>query len=188
VALGIALGVAGYAACRSGGPTPLPLAPPRTDLRGLVERLSPVAKCALESAAGLALQRSHYRVEVEHWLLRLAEDADSDLAQLGLFYELLARPLIDDLRAAVARFEGGDDQVPILSSELVRLLRLAWAEAESEFGAEQLRSSHVLYAALTDRRLAPRLGVVSPEFGKVDVESLRERLTELVPAAEESQF
>lgn len=188
--LGLVLGVTCFAAWRAprGRPCRTDSARRPADLRELVDRLSPVARQALESAAALALVRSHYRVEVEHWLLRLAEDPDADLAQLFFFYELLTRPLHRDLAAAVGRFPEGCARVPILAPDLVRLLGLGWDAARREFDATHLRSGHVLFAALADGWLAARLDGVSPEFAKLDRESLRDHLGELVPAAEEPQW
>ena len=48
------------------------------DLRSLVGRLNDTSRRALEAAAGFTLSRSHYNVEVEHWLLKLADIAGSD--------------------------------------------------------------------------------------------------------------
>jgi type VI secretion system protein VasG len=187
VALGIALGVAGCAAWRAPRPRPGDREPGACSLRALVEKLSPAAKRSLESAAGLALAHSHHRVEVEHWLLRLAEDCESDVAQLFQFYEVLTGPLMRDLGDAVDRYPDGNEQVPVLAPELVRLLGLAWNAATEEFDSPQLRSGHVLYAALSDRRLAGRLRRVSPEFEKVDTGSLRDQFGELILATEDSQ-
>ena len=42
------------------------------DLKSLVGRLNEPCRRALEAAAGLTLSRTHYNVEIEHWLLKLA--------------------------------------------------------------------------------------------------------------------
>ena len=44
------------------------------DLRSLMGRLSPTSRRALEGAAGLAMSRTHYEVEIEHWFEKLLED------------------------------------------------------------------------------------------------------------------
>ena len=50
------------------------------DLKSLVNKLNEPTRYALEAAAGLCLSRTHYNVEIEHWLLKLLEIPDSDLA------------------------------------------------------------------------------------------------------------
>ena len=43
------------------------------NLKSLVGRLAEAAKGALESAAGLCVSKTHYQVEIEHWLWKLLE-------------------------------------------------------------------------------------------------------------------
>jgi len=50
------------------------------DLRSLIGKLNDTTRSALEGAAGLCLSRTHYDVEVEHYLLKLLESTDADLA------------------------------------------------------------------------------------------------------------
>ena len=45
------------------------------DLKSLVGRLNEACRRALEAAAGLTLSRTHYNVEIEHWLLKLLDSA-----------------------------------------------------------------------------------------------------------------
>ena len=50
------------------------------DLKSLVGRLNEPCRRALEAAAGLTLSRTHYNVEIEHWLIKLLDSSDGDLA------------------------------------------------------------------------------------------------------------
>ena len=43
------------------------------DLRSLIGKLNDTTRTALEGAAGLCLSRTHYDVEVEHYLLKLLD-------------------------------------------------------------------------------------------------------------------
>src|SRR5688572_28951769 len=52
------------------------------NLKTLVNKLNPICRRALEGAAGLCLSRTNYNVEIEHWLLKLLESADTDLAKI----------------------------------------------------------------------------------------------------------
>ncbi len=49
------------------------------DLRSLIGKLDDTSRRALEGAAGLSMSRTHYEVEVEHWLAKLMEDGESDI-------------------------------------------------------------------------------------------------------------
>ena len=65
-------------------------------LKSLVSKLNDTCRGTLEGAAGLCLSRTHYNVEIEHWLLKLSEVADGDLAAVFRQYgvEVRAWPAI----------------------------------------------------------------------------------------------
>ena len=50
------------------------------DLRSLVAKMNDPCRRSLEAAAGYTLSRSHYNVELEHWLLKLLDVPNSDIA------------------------------------------------------------------------------------------------------------
>ena len=52
------------------------------DVRSLLERMNVFCTGALEGAAGLCVSRTHYEVTVEHYLSRLLEETQSDMALL----------------------------------------------------------------------------------------------------------
>ena len=52
------------------------------ELKPLVDRLSDPCRRALEAAAGLTLSRTHFTVEVEHWLLKLLDETSNDLGSI----------------------------------------------------------------------------------------------------------
>jgi len=81
----------------------------------LIERLSPHGRSALEGAAGLCVGRTHYDVEVEHFLSKLLERSDGDVEGIlahfdvdrarltadGVFYTCLFAAHGTDLRELV---------------------------------------------------------------------------------------
>ena len=58
------------------------------DLRALIGKLNHETKGAVEAAAGLCLSRTHYDVEIEHYLMKLL---DSDRRRLRRDPEALRR-------------------------------------------------------------------------------------------------
>ena len=70
------------------------------DLKALVGRLNEPCRRALEAAAGLTLSRTHYNVEIEHWLSKLADAADGDIAAILRHYEVDHARFIIDLNRA----------------------------------------------------------------------------------------
>ena len=49
-------------------------------LKAIVSKLNDTTRKALEGAAGLCLARTHYDVEIEHYLTKLLDATESDFA------------------------------------------------------------------------------------------------------------
>ena len=52
------------------------------NMRSLISKLNDTTRSALEGAAGLCLSRTHYNVEIEHYLSKLLDAADSDFPRI----------------------------------------------------------------------------------------------------------
>ena len=143
------------------------------DLKSLVGRLNEACRRALEAAAGLTLSRTHYNVEIEHWLLKLVDAADGDIAAIFRHYEVDQSRFRIDLNRALDRLKTGNSRAPALSPELVTLAREAWLFASVEHGLAQVRSGHVLWALLADEALARRAREISGQLLHVPVEGLK---------------
>jgi len=48
------------------------------NLKGLIGNLNEPTRNVLEAAAGLCLARTHYDIEIEHYLLKLLDVTDGD--------------------------------------------------------------------------------------------------------------
>src|SRR3954464_7386419 len=90
---------------------------------------------ALQAAAGLCLSRTNPSVEVEHWLLKLAEAPDTDVARVFRHFELDPVRLQRDLTRAIDQFRTGNARTPTLSSSIDALIRSAWVLASLQFRA-----------------------------------------------------
>ena len=52
------------------------------NLKALVGKLNEPTRNALQASAGLCLSRTHYDVEIEHYLLKLGDSEDGDYARI----------------------------------------------------------------------------------------------------------
>ncbi|HZU89702.1 MAG TPA: AAA family ATPase, partial [Stellaceae bacterium] len=143
------------------------------DLKSLVGRLNDPCRRALEAAAGLTLSRSHYNVEIEHWLLKLADAADGDIAAILRHYEVDQSRLVVDLNRALDRMKTGNARAPSLSPDIVALAKEAWLFASVEHGMAKLRSGHLLWALLADETLARRAREASGQLLRIPAEALK---------------
>jgi len=154
---------------------------PAPNPRALIEKLSPTCRRALEGAAGLCLSRSHFHVEVEHWLYKLIEGQGHDFPGVLRQYGVDASRVKRELDAALGKFKTGNGRAPDLSQEILDLVREAWVYASLECGSPIVRSGHLLAAALTDRMISMRVKSSSPELGRIPEDKIYKDLKELLP-------
>ena len=87
----------------------------------LVAKLNASSRSALASAAGIAVARAHYEVDLEHFLLKLTESTDGDLAAIYRHFELDPARILKDLTRALDVARSGNSRYPVLSPRLTRL-------------------------------------------------------------------
>jgi type VI secretion system protein VasG len=143
------------------------------DLRQLVGRLNDLSRRALEAAAGMTLSRTHYNVEIEHWLLALSDRADSDIAAILRHYEIDQGRFVTDLNRALEKLKTGNSRAPSLAPDIVELSKQAWLLASLEQGAARVRSGHLLWALLADETLARRAREASGQLLKINPDLLK---------------
>jgi type VI secretion system protein VasG len=158
-----------------------------TNLKSLIGRLDDTCRNALEAAAGLCLSRTNYDVDIEHYLLKLCEPQETDLARILHHYEVELSNLEADLARALDQLKTGNTRTPSLSPRLIRLLEAAWMLASIEYGAPKVRSGHLLLALVTDDDLARLAREVSKEFTLISAETLKKRFTYVIDGSAEGR-
>ncbi len=146
------------------------------DLKALVGRLNDHCRRAMEAAAGLTLSRSHYNVELEHWLLKLADGTDTDIAAILRHYDADHGRFTTDLNRTLDKMKTGNSRAPSLSPEIVEASKQAWLFASVEHGLTRVRSGHLLWAMLADETLSRHTREASSQFGKINADALKRDL------------
>jgi type VI secretion system protein VasG len=157
------------------------------NLKSLIGRLNPTCHSALEGAAGLCLSRTNYDVEPEHFLLKLIERADTDLAAIFRRFEVNQSRITRDLTTALDRLKTGNARTPGLSPRLPQWIQEAWLLASIDFGAAQIRSGHLLLALLANDELGRLARDISRQFAAVSVESLKHDFAEITANSMEAR-
>src|SRR5438445_9091856 len=157
------------------------------NLKSLIGRLNATCRGALEGAAGLCLSRTNYDVEPEHFLLKLIESPDTDLAAIFRRYEINQSRVTKDLTAALDKLKTGNARTPGLSPRLPQLIQEAWLLASIDYGASQVRSGHLLVALLASDDLRRLAREISREFASVSVESLKKDFAEITASSAEAR-
>jgi type VI secretion system protein VasG len=156
-----------------------------TNLKALVGRLNATCRRGLEGAAGLCLSRTNYNVEIEHWLVKLLEPAETDRVRNLRHYDVDPGRVSRDLTRSLDRLKTGNARPPELSAEVLDLMREAWTLTSLEYGVYRIRSGYVLTALLKDRSLSARARSASAELAKVPGEQLQKDVPALVAGSTE---
>src|SRR3954471_11996655 len=134
------------------------------DSGSLIKKLNKTCLDALQAAAGLCLSRTNSSVEIEHWLLKLAEAPDTDLNRLFRYFEIDPSHLQRDLVRSIDQLKTGNARTPTLSTQIDHLIREAWVLASVQYQATKIRSGVLLLALLSDEKLSRLAREASREF------------------------
>jgi type VI secretion system protein VasG len=157
------------------------------NLKGLVAKLDDSCRSTLEGAAGLALSRTNYDVEIEHWLLRLIDRQTSDIAIILSHFEVDAGRLTQDINRQIDRFKTGNGRAPALAPNIVKLIREAWLLASLDDSSSVVRSGHLLLALLGTDELSIVAREASTHFARIPVETLRTTMVQIAAGSEEAR-
>jgi type VI secretion system protein VasG len=157
------------------------------NLKGLVARLSDTSRRALEGAAGLCLARTHYDVEIEHLLIKLAEDPTSDVAAIFQHFGVNTGRFLRDAGTAIDRFKTGNARTPAFSPHLAEWLSDGWLIASLDHDSTTIRSGDLLLALLAHESLGPLVRQSSRELANVKSDRLREAFDDIVAGSAESR-
>jgi type VI secretion system protein VasG len=157
------------------------------DLRALIGKLNETTRRALEGAAGLALSRTHFDVDLEHWLFKLLEDTDSDIPHIIRHFDINPDRFGQQVDQALEQMKSGNSRRPDLTETIEQLTRDAWVWCSVNYGLSKVRSGGILLAALNDPRLKRRLLGISPQIGQINAESLQLELLDIVAGSKEDR-
>ncbi|MFO7713049.1 type VI secretion system ATPase TssH [Desulfosarcina sp.] len=156
-----------------------------SNLKSLIGKLNETCRSALESAAGLCLSRTHYEVDIEHFLIKLLEMSGTDALRILKQFEINEAHLLADLTRAIEKFKTGNARTPALSPRIPRMIKEAWLLASVDYQTSQIRSGQVLLALLDNEDFSRMLIASSDAFKKISVETLKENLLDLTDGSEE---
>jgi type VI secretion system protein VasG len=155
------------------------------NLKSLIAKLNELTRNALESAAGLCLSRTHYDIEVEHYLLKLLDQEEGDFARITRHFGVDKSRLSAELNWSLDKLKTGNARTPALSPSVVKMMTEAWTIGSIDYNAGQIRTGFTILALTTNDELR-RLGrEISREFQKVDGDVLRKDFLSIVEGSAE---
>ena len=155
------------------------------NLKALINKLNDTTRTALEGAAGLCLSRTHYDVEVEHYLLKLLDVADSDLPRILKAFGIDRSRLTNELMRSLDKLKSGNARTPAFSPTVLKMFTEAWTIGSINFAAHEVRSGFAVLALVSDPDLSRLIREVSREFHKIDPEALRKDFLAIMAGSKE---
>ena len=124
-----------------------------TNLKAIIEKLNETTRKVLEAAAGLCVSRTHYDIEIEHFLLKALDATDNDLAAILKHFGVDRSRLTRELERSLDSLKSGNARSPAFSPTLVKMLSEAWTVASIDFNAGSIRTGFALLALLESDEL-----------------------------------
>ncbi|WP_028321017.1 type VI secretion system ATPase TssH [Desulfatiglans anilini] len=118
------------------------------DIKALLGRLNRHCTRWLEGAAGFCVSRTHYEVTVEHFLAKVLEEPQSDLALICRWFDIEPGRVQKAVTGTIESFRTGNTAKPVFSPLLMELFQDAWLTASVDLAEERVRSGAILLAFL----------------------------------------
>jgi type VI secretion system protein VasG len=156
------------------------------NLKALIAKLNDPSRAALEGAAGLCLSRTHYDIEIEHYLTKLLDSSSGDFAAIIKHFEIDKSRLTGELARSMDKLKSGNARTPAISPTVLKMLTTAWTIGSIDFNAGQVRTGFTILALASDEDLSRLVREVSKEFQKINADALRKDLMAIVALSSEA--
>src|SRR6202522_1411442 len=156
------------------------------NLKSLIAKLNDPTRAALEGAAGLCLSRTHYDIEIEHFLTKLLDSTSGDFAAILKHFEVDKSRLTNELSRSMDKLKSGNARTPAISPTVLKMLTTAWTIGSIDFNAGQVRTGFAILALVSDEELSRLINDVSKEFHKINADALRKDLMGIVALSSET--
>lgn len=154
------------------------------DMKGLIDKCNNYCTQTLHTAAGLTVNRGHYEVTFEHFLLASLEDSSCDIAIAMHHFGADVDALKKALNKALEEFQKGNPARPVFSPLLQELLEAAWLVTSIDINISRIRSGAILLAFLRRPSLYAQ-GQYSSILSVVNREELVKNFAKIAAASTE---
>ncbi|WP_408673107.1 type VI secretion system ATPase TssH [Xenorhabdus szentirmaii] len=142
---------------------------------------------SLESATTFCKLRGNPYVELVHWLHQLMQQQNSDLQHIIRYFALDESILAKDIVTALDRLPRGASAISDLSEHIDSSVECGWTYCSLKFGAEKIRSAHLLVGILKTFNLRNTLKAISTQFDRINADTLPDNIHEICRNSDESQ-
>jgi type VI secretion system protein VasG len=157
----------------------------RTTLFG---KLNSLAFKSIEGATTFCEMRGNRYVELVHWIHQILQAPDSDISLLVRHYGLDPSRLSAQMTIALDRLPRGATSISDFSPHIEEAIKEGWICATLLTGESQVRTGHLLAAALKKPELKSVLLNISGEFAKIKVDDLTDHFAALLKSSAEEHL
>ena len=143
---------------------------------------------AAEAATVFCKLRGNPYVELVHWTHQVLQDQDSDLLRILKHYGLDVSRIQADVTAELDRLPRGATSIADFSEHIDHAIERSWLYATLLYGDSVIRSGYLLVGLLKTTELRSVLYRMSPEFRKLEPDSVAGALISVIKDSVEEQL
>jgi type VI secretion system protein VasG len=155
------------------------------NLKSLVGKLNHTARQTLEAAASLCVARTHYNVEIEHYLMRLLDNSDDDSARIFRYFGIDPSRLQEEVNRSLEKMKRGNARTPAFSPDLIEMFTEAWTIGSLDHGARSIRTGHCLLALTQKPGLWRLTRETGREIGRIVPDTLKSEFATIIAGSSE---
>ena len=149
-----------------------------SEISGLIEKLNPKCRRIIERAAEVCVSQSHFNVELEHVLLQLIEETDTDLIPVFRSFSVSQSSATAEILDKIDTFKRGNSRTPALSPYIMKALQDAFIISSIRLQEPYIRTASFFLAILEDDALRGMTIEAAPELVKIEKGVLSDNLLE----------
>ncbi len=157
-------------------------------LEAVAGKLNRIGYDAFLQALRQAKRAGNRNVELAHWLWHILQKEGTDLDLTADYFKIDRAKLFDDMDRVVREFRENETEMPGVSNTVIDMLDRGWHYATLFFGETQIRSGHLLAAALKSIDLKRALRTISAEFDKINGDVLTDKYQAIWQGSEEENL
>ena len=154
------------------------------DPKSIIKRLTRPCTAALEAGVVQCVTARHYEVTLEHVMLALLDNADSDLAFLVMHYDLDPARLRQSLQRSLEDLRSGNAGKPTFSPVMLEWMQDAWTIGSVEYGFQKIRSG-LLFARLVQQPTKYSMSNIGAYLEAIPKDDLKTNLPKILSGSKE---
>ena len=157
-------------------------------LETVAGKLNRVGYDAFLQALRHARGEGNRSLELSHWFFHILQNPKSDLSVTLAHFRLDRSRALADLAAVIDGLRKNATEMPAVSDQVTDLLDRGWHYATLLFAETQIRTGHILVAALKSRDLSRELRQMSRVLGDIPLQTLLDEARAAWDGSDESDM